>query len=90
MDTQNNKKTVYTIVERNEGEAKKSYWVRIGIAFLNRDGSYNVKLDALPLNGTLQMCDWTPPDQWARNREQPANTNGAGGRAHTDIFASGA
>ena len=90
MDTQN-KKAVYTIVERNEGEHKKSFWVRIGIAFLNRDGSYNVKLDALPMNGTLQVRDWPPPNaDWARNREMPANTNGAGGRSHADIFAGGA
>ena len=26
----------------------KSYWTRIGVAFAGRDGSYMVKLDAMP------------------------------------------
>ncbi|GEJ56983.1 hypothetical protein [Anaeromyxobacter diazotrophicus] len=36
---------VYTIVER----AGKQYWVKIGAAFTNRDGSINLHLDALPV-----------------------------------------
>jgi hypothetical protein len=88
MDAQT-KKAVYTIVERPDGDSKKSFWVRIGIAFLNRDGSYNVKLDALPMNGTLQVRDWPPPNEWPRRESNaPANTNG--GRSHADIFAGGA
>lgn len=43
----NNRKAVYTIVERGEG--KKPRWVRIGIAFVNRDDSLNVILDAVPV-----------------------------------------
>ena len=50
-------KTVYTVVERGEG---KSFWNRIGTGFVNRDGSINLKLDALPTNGTLQIRDWEP------------------------------
>ncbi len=90
MDTQN-KKAVYTIVERPENEGKKSFWVRVGAAFLNRDGSFTVKLDALPVNGVLQVRDWPVRDDW-RSREgsaQPsANGNGAAGdHSHADIFA---
>jgi len=44
---------VYTIVER-ERDGRK-FWVRIGTAFKNRDGSLNVALDALPANGTLHI-----------------------------------
>ena len=48
----------YTIVEGREG---KSYWIRIGRVFSpNRDGSYNIKLDALPMNGVLQIREWEP------------------------------
>jgi hypothetical protein len=54
------KKAVYTIIDKDsvQGDGKKSFWVRIGAAFVNRDGSYSVKLDALPVNGTLHVRDW--------------------------------
>ena len=42
---------VFTIAERDG----KSYWIRIGAAFTNRDGSETVLLDALPVNGRLQI-----------------------------------
>lgn len=41
----------YTVVERDS----KKYWVKVGIAYRNRDGSYNIKLDAVPVNGTLHI-----------------------------------
>ena len=50
-------KVVYTVIERSQ----KSFWVRIGAAFVNRDGSLTVKLDALPVNGMLQIRDPQPP-----------------------------
>lgn len=54
----NGRKAVYTIVER---EGAKARWVRIGIAFVNRDESLNIVLDALPVNGRLQVRDF--PDR---------------------------
>jgi hypothetical protein len=30
-------------------------WMRVGMAWLNRDGSINVVLDALPLGGRIQL-----------------------------------
>lgn len=47
-------KIVYNIVERNG----KSYWNRIGVAFVNQDGSINVKLDSFPINGEMQIRDY--------------------------------
>jgi len=47
-------KIVYVISERNS----KSYWNRIGVAFVNNDGSINVKLDAVPVSGELQIRDY--------------------------------
>jgi len=52
-----NYKNVYTIVENPNGG--KNYWVRIGVAFTNSDGSLNVTLNALPVNGKLQIRDKT-------------------------------
>lgn len=45
-------KNVYTVVENGD---KKSIWVRIGVAFDNKDGSLNVRLNALPVNGKLHI-----------------------------------
>lgn len=54
-------KIVYTIVERNS----KSFWVRIGVGSVNRDGSLNLSLDAMPVNGQLQVRDWEPREEGA-------------------------
>ena len=51
-----NLKSVYTIVDRGG----KTFWVRIGVGFTNRDGSLNLKLDAIPVNATLHVRDWEP------------------------------
>ena len=62
MDTFNRKtKAVYTIVEK---EGSKSIWVRIGWAHENHDGSLNLRLDALPVNGKLQVRDWESREDW--------------------------
>jgi hypothetical protein len=52
-------KVAYVITERND----KTYWNRIGVAFTNKDGSINVKLDALPIGGTLQIRDYEPREE---------------------------
>jgi hypothetical protein len=64
-------KIAYTVVERNKDGRK--FWVRVGAAFVNRDGSLNVRLDAMPVNGELQIRDYQPRE--ARDgggREQAA------------------
>jgi hypothetical protein len=50
-------KAVFTVLER---EGARPLWLRIGTAFTNRDGSLTVRLDALPINGTLQLRDPDP------------------------------
>lgn len=59
VTTAGNRKAVYTIIQR---EGHKPRWLRIGIAFVNRDGSYNVMLDALPVNGELHIRDFPPSE----------------------------
>jgi hypothetical protein len=61
-------KAVFTVVERGQG---KSIWIRIGVGFTNRDGSLNLKLDALPVSGTLQVRDWEPSDRRPDASELP-------------------
>lgn len=70
-------KLVYTIVERKDG---KSFWTRIGAAFTNRDGSLTLKLDAIPIGGTMQVRDWEPRDaeKEARSPTSSSQPFGAG------------
>lgn len=50
---------VYGITERNQ----KSYFTRIGVAFVNADNSINVKLEFLPAVGqTIQIREPRPED----------------------------
>jgi hypothetical protein len=65
-EQQKNIKAVYTVVERGQG---KSFWVRIGVGFTNRDGSLNLRLDAIPVNGTLQVREWEPYDRRTETAE---------------------
>jgi hypothetical protein len=72
---QSKMKIVYVISQRNG----KSYWNRIGVAFVNSDGSLNVRLEAVPVSGEMQIRDYVPRDEFAgaAARANPAN----GGRA---------
>ena len=54
-------KQLVAAVERGEGDSKKSYWNRIGVAFENRDGSYNLRFDYVPARmaeTTIQLRDF--------------------------------
>jgi hypothetical protein len=84
MDPQT-KKAVYTVIDRIDAEGKRSFWVRIGAAFVNRDGSFTVKLDALPVNGSLQIRDWPSREEWRTRESQTAPASP--GASHADIFA---
>lgn len=57
---------VYTVIRRGDGNDKeKDFWQRIGIAFINRDGSMNVILNALPTNGRLHIREPAPQEEQA-------------------------
>ena len=46
-------KDVYMI---RQGE-KTAFWTKIGVAFVNKDGSLNVKLNAIPVDGQIHIRD---------------------------------
>jgi len=46
-------KDVFMIPEK-ESETHKP-WMRVGIAFINKDSSMNVILDAIPMSGKLHI-----------------------------------
>ncbi len=62
-------KDVYAIYESRNDTRERSRWVRVGVAFENRDGSLNVLLDALPLSGRLQIR--------SRSSDSPGETSHA-------------
>lgn len=55
-------------IERKNGQ---TYWMRIGTAFENVDGSINVYLDAYPINSKLQVRQSQEDDKDAGHREAP-------------------
>jgi hypothetical protein len=59
-------KVVYLLVPgKGEGKDQKTYFNRAGVAFENRDGSINVKLDMFP-DLTFQVRE--PAEESANNR----------------------
>jgi hypothetical protein len=74
--TERSWKAVYTIVERQNSE--KKHWVRIGNAFVNRDQSINVRLDAVPVNGQIHIRDIDEEErERSRVRREARTANGA-------------
>lgn len=37
------------------GDGKKSIWTKIGSAFVNKDGSINAFLEAMPIDGRIHL-----------------------------------
>lgn len=65
MDSQNGMMKVLCPITNER--TSKTYWMRIGVAFPNRDGSTNVYLDAYPANGKLQIRELDERDRERAN-----------------------
>ena len=55
--------TCFTV--RDRGENRKAFWVAIGSAWTNKDGSFTLRLDALPLDGQIVVRPRKPGDDSA-------------------------
>jgi len=75
-------KIVYNVTER----AGRSFWTRIGVAFVNRDGSLSVRLESMPISGEMQIRDQAPREA-ATNSDTLAHApgNGAGLEAESTL-----
>jgi hypothetical protein len=71
-------KIVYVVTERNG----RSFWNRCGVAFVNADGSLNVKLEAIPVSGEVQIRDYVPRDE--------ASTSGRRANGSSQAYAESA
>jgi hypothetical protein len=58
---QSKMKIAYVITQRGT----QKYWTRVGVAFVNKDGSMNVKLEAIPVTGELHVRDYVPREDGA-------------------------
>ena len=72
-------KIAYVITTRNS----RSFWNRVGVAFVNSDGSINVKLEAVPVSGELQIRDYVP-----REEANPTTLSGKSKGADDEAFAA--
>jgi hypothetical protein len=59
-----NYKQLWMVEDGNgaDGESR-SFWTKVGAAFENRDGSWSLELNAIPVNGRLQMRDPKPREE---------------------------
>jgi hypothetical protein len=74
------RKKVLSPMEKNG----KTFWLRIGSAFVNADGSTNVYLDAYPTNGKLQIRDLDERDLKPRASQDEGHSNGSNGFAEQE------
>ena len=73
-------KVCYVITTRGD----KKYWNRVGVAFLNSDGSINVKLESLPVAGDFQIRDYVPREEHAAG----TSLRGKNGHSDDEVFAA--
>lgn len=61
MDNKRSYKQVFMVEKSGDGE--RSFWTNVGVAFVNKDNSLTVELNAIPLSGRLQIRDPKPKDE---------------------------
>lgn len=74
MTDSNKVKAVYVIT----GQGEKKFWNKVGVAFVNRDGSLNVKLDSLPIDGELHIRDMESKEERDARRGEDTPPASAG------------
>ena len=62
MSNESNTKELWGVVRREEG---KDLWTRIGTAFENQDGSWNLRMNFVPVDPTttIQLRDPKPAEE---------------------------
>lgn len=71
--------TVFSIKETQsgkDGKERSTVWVKAGSAWINRDGSMNVYLDVLPLDGRLHVREYQEKRE-ASGDVRTSSTNGS-------------
>lgn len=71
----------FSIIEKEGFE--RPVWHKVGVAWVNRDGSINVQFDSLPLGGKVQLRE-------ERDRAAPGDAKKPGPEAQQPRRAEGA
>lgn len=76
--------TVFSIKETREGKegARSTVWVKAGSAWINRDGSMNVYLDVLPLDGKLHVREYSEKREAGGDTRTSSANGSPAGAAH--------
>jgi hypothetical protein len=61
-------KKQYKVISPMEGQDNKTWWMRVGNAFPNKDGSINVYIDAMPKSMKFQIRELS--EQEIRERDE--------------------
>lgn len=71
-----NTQAIFGVVQREGME--KGFWTRIGTAFQNQDGSWNLRFDYLPTDraATVQMRPVKSAEEGAGERSKPTAGSG--------------
>ncbi len=72
---------------RDATERSQGYWKHAGRAFVNRDGSINVLLDVLPIEGKLQIRK-RKENEVGEPRPNGQQASGQGGSVMSDPLQS--
>ncbi len=72
------------VISPVENKHGKIFWIRIGSAFLNKDGSTNVYLNAYPMSGKLQIRPLDDRDERSQRDRKNDYANESG-----DNYAAG-
>jgi hypothetical protein len=75
VDSREHMMQILAVIERGEGEAKKGFWTRIGVAFQNRDQSWNLRFDFFPTRlgeTTIQLRPFEPKSESDAADPEPA------------------
>jgi hypothetical protein len=81
LTMETNRPRMYKVIVPVEKKDGTKFWMRVGSAFPNKDGSTNVYLDAMPLGqNCLQIREMTDDDfNRRRSVSQPAPVPPPGG-----------
>lgn len=76
----NQRSTILKVLSPVEGKNGKTFWMRIGSAFINRDGSTNVYLNAYPTSGKLHIRELDDRDRNGGQRDETSQRLAGGER----------
>lgn len=80
-----NRSNMLKVLSPVEGKNGKTFWIRIGNAFINRDGSTNVYLNAYPTSGKLQIRPFDDRDREPRGQYAMATADTMPAMAGDDL-----